>query len=266
MNPWVEKSINLVKEKGYLDRLLEVYPPEEISRGRIVEKESPHLRELFEKRKCEELIKELINLKKKGFKFPIEHPYISFLSYFKEAIDKNPQTIKKICEQLFKMDYDQLKEELEAPKKASRRIGPMFKKWLRKKFKFVDVKEFDNISKEIVFLKGGDKLLKKYAEENLKCEFKEYSKGLDFVIKKGDKYIIGTAKFITALGGSQTNQFNEAITFLKETKVQKNIIKIAIIDGIPWLAEKMKITLKKLKTDEFCFSVLLLEEFLKKEF
>lgn len=266
MNPWVKKSINLVNGEGYLDRLLEIYPPEEISRAKSVEKESSNLEELFKNRKCKELVKELIRLKKKGFKFPIELPYVSILSHCEEAIDKNPKTIEKICDRLFKMDYDRLKEELEAPKKASRRIGPMFKNWLKKKFRFVNVKKFNNISNEICFLNGGDKLLKKYAEKNLKCKFREHSKGLDFVAKKGNKYGIGTAKFITDTGGSQTNQFNEAITFLKETHCPSNIIKIAVIDGVPWLGGKMKETLEKLKENEFCFSVLLLEEFLNEVF
>ncbi|HOL21774.1 MAG TPA: restriction endonuclease, partial [bacterium] len=210
------------------------------------------------------LVKELIRLKKKGFKFPIEHPYISFLSHYEDAVDKNPETIKKICDKLFEMDYEELKEKLEAPKRASRRIGPMFRKWLKNKFKFLNSGEFRE-STDIVFLEGGDNVLKDYAKDELRCKFSELSKGLDFVAKINDKYIIGTAKFITDFGGSQDNQFMEAIRLVKETKCQSNVIKVAVIDGVAYLGGKMKATLQKLKSDEFCFSALLLDEFIEKQ-
>ncbi|MEO0172977.1 MAG: hypothetical protein ABIL13_07010 [candidate division WOR-3 bacterium] len=237
----------MAKSEFYLDKLLEIYPPEEISREKQVERESPILKRLFQEKNCKKLLRELIRLKKIGFKFPIENPYISFLSYYEDAIDKNPETIKKICEKLFEMSYDELKDRLEAPKKASRRTGPMFKLWLRSKFNFIDVNEFRR-AKGIVFLNGGDKFLKEYAKSELKCKFKELSKGLDFIARVKNKYIIGTAKFITDIGGSQSNQFIEALSLIKETKCSENIIKIAIIDGAPWLNEKEK--------NEFCFSAL----------
>lgn len=262
MNKWVQRSINLAESSFYLDRLLEIYPPDEVSRGKIIEEESSTLRQLFQEKNCIKLVKELIHLKKHGFKFPIESPYISFLSHYEDAIDKNPMTIKRICDKLFEMNYEELKERLEAPKKASRRIGPMFKVWLKSRFDFLDINEF-NESDDIVFLNGGDKFLKEYAKRELGCKFRELSKGLDFVAKSNKKHIIGTAKFITDFGGSQDNQFKEAVSLVKETYCPKNVIKVAIIDGVAWLGGDMKTTLEKLKNDEFCFSALLLEEFMK---
>jgi len=245
---------------------LKIYPPEEISRGKIIEKESASLKLLFQERDCVKLVRELIRLKKDGFKFPIENPYISFLSHYEDAIDKNPLTIKKICDKLFEMNYDELKERLESSKKASRRIGPMFKTWLKTHFHFLDIEEFMKTNDRITFLNGGDKFLKKYAEAELKCRFRELSKGLDFIAKiNNKKYIIGTAKFITEFGGSQDNSFKEAVSFIKETKCPSNVIRIAIIDGVAWLGGEMKSTLEKLKKYEFCFSALLLEKFIKEQ-
>ncbi len=264
MNKWVEKSINLAKSRFYLDKLLAIYPPTEISRGKIVENESPILEELFKEKNSIKLIKELIRLKKCGFKFPIENPYISFLSHYEDAIDKNPTTIRKISEKLFEMDYKELKKRLEAPKKFSRRIGPMFKAWLKSKFDFLNINEFDK-SRKMVFLNGGDKFLKEYARKELGCKFRELSKGLDFLAKNNNRYMIGTAKFITDFGGSQDNQFKEAVSLVKETTCPKNVIKVAIIDGVAWLGGEMKETLGRLENDEFCFSALLLEEFIKNQ-
>ncbi len=264
MNKWTKKSIKLAKSKFYLDRLLAIYPPDEISRGKFIEEESPALKQLFREKNCIKLIKELIRLKKHGFKFPIENPYISFLTHYEDAIDKNPTTVKKICNKLFEMDYDELKERLESPKKASRRIGPMFKMWLKNHFNFLDVDKFIKTDDKITFLNGGDKFLKEFAKMELKCRFRELSKGLDFVAKIiNKKYIIGAAKFITDFGGSQDNQFNEAVSLVKETKCPSYVIKVSIIDGVSWLGGEMKSTLERLKKDEFCFSALLLEEFLK---
>lgn len=261
MNPWVKKSIKLARDRLYLDRLLEIYPPEEISRGKVVEMESQRLKHLFLNKECVDLVKELIRLKKRGFKFPIENPYIGFLCHYEKAIDKNPMTIKKICEKLFEMNYNELKSKLEAPKKFSRRMGPMFKKWLRSQFKFVDIDNFKKFE-GVVFLNGGDRYLKQYAEKELKCKFRELSKGLDFVAKVGKKYIIGSAKFITDFGGSQDNQFKEVISLVKETHSPKDVLRVAIVDGVAWLGGEMKSTLVKLKSDEFCLSALLLKDFL----
>lgn len=263
MNEWIKKSISLAKSNFYLDKLLEVYPPDEISRGKIVEEASPALRQLFQNRDSVNLVKELIRLKKKGFKFPIEHPYISFLSHYEDAIYKNPETIRKICDKLFEMNYEELKERLEAPKKPSRRIGPMFRRWLKNKFNFLVLEKFKK-SRGLSFLEGGDTLLKNYAKNELKCQFTKLSKGLDFIVKSNDKYLIGTAKFITDFGGSQDNQFMEAIRLIKETKCPPNIIKVAVVDGVAYLGGKMKSTLQELKNNEFCFSALLLDEFIKK--
>ncbi len=264
MNKWVQESINLAKSKFYLDGLMEVYPPDEISRGKVIEEASPMLRLLFREKDCVKLVKELIRLKKRGFKFPMENPYIGFLTHCEDAIDKNPMTIRKICDKLFEMNYDELKAKLEAPKKASRRIGPMFRTWLKNKFDFLNIDEFLEVNDKVVFLNGGDKFLKEYVRKELECKFRELSKGLDFVAKIYEsRYMIGTAKFITDFGGSQDNQFKEAVSLVKETKCPSNVIKVAIIDGVAWLGGEMKLTLENLKKDEFCFSALLLEEFLE---
>ena len=43
------------------------------------------------------------------------------------------------------------------------------------------------------------------------------------------------------------------------------MLRVAIIDGVVWLSGEMKLTLERLKEDEFCFSALLLEEFIKEQ-
>lgn len=262
MDKWARISFDLVKGKFYLDKLLEIYPAQDLKRGEIDNKHSLLLKEFFYNKDCFNLIKQLILLKKKGFKFPIENSYISFLTHNNEAIEKNPKTAKIICDELFKMTFQQIKVKIESPKKSSRRIGPMFKSWLKKNFEFSSYDQFFESKHKIIFLDGTDKTLKKFAEKDLKCVFKTLSKGLDFLAKANQKFIIGSAKFITDFGGSQDNQFNEVISLIKETKCLQNVYKVAIIDGVPWLRDKIKKIVSQLKNNEFCFSALVLKDFL----
>ncbi len=272
MDKWIRESQRIAKECSYLDMLLDIYPPEDISREINLETISPEFKEKFQKFKSnreseenkQEFIKYLLNLKKQGLKFPIEHPYIGFLLKYEEAISKNPQTISLICEKLYGMEYDDIKEKMEAPKKASRRMGPMFQAWLKKNFLFGEKEKFEEENNSIIFLNGTDKVLKNYAEKNLKCKFGGLCKSLDFITKKKGKFIIGTAKFITDSGGSQSNQFNEAINFLKIGN--QDIIKVVVIDGVVWLEDnKLNIVTNEIKKDpnKYIFSVLILKKFLE---
>jgi hypothetical protein len=144
-------------------------------------------------------------------------------------------------------------------------MGPMFRNWLIKTFQFLDSEEFKN-SDTVAFLKGSDAVLKEFAMSELKCKFGKLSKGLDFVAKIKNNYIVGTAKFITDFGGTQYNQFYEAIRFIKESSVPQNVKKVAVIDGVAWLGKnnRMAKEIQKIKDDEFCFSALLLKDFLNK--
>jgi len=265
MNEWIKKSIELAFGEFYLDNLLEIYSPYEISRGLSVDDETKKLKEFYNCQKADEFLKELIRLKKKGFKFPVDHPYISFLSYSDGAIKNNPKTVNEICKVLFKINYNELKQKLEAPKKASRKMGPMFRNWLIKTFQFLDSEEFKN-SNTVAFLKGSDAILKEFAMSELKCKFGKLSKGLDFVAKIKSNYIVGTAKFITDFGGTQYNQFYEAIRLIRESSVSQNVKKVAVIDGVAWLGKsnRMAKEIQKIKDDEFCFSALLLKDLLNK--
>ncbi len=262
MNKWTKATLELVKGNYYLDNLMSVYSPEELSRENIDVAEIRKLRELHKLKKCNELILELINLTEHNFKFPIDHPYVGFLMYYKEAINKNPKAVKQICNILLRMNFNEIKQRLEAPKAPSRRIGPMFKSWLMKNFQFMDAESF-GASERLVFLKGSYTVLKGYAQEKLGCKFPELSKGLDMIAKSGNRYLIGTAKFITRTGGSQTNQFYEAMLLIKGTTSPSNVLKLAVIDGIAWLNRVMFEKLEALKENEFAISALLFEKFIE---
>ena len=112
---------------------------------------------------------------------------------------------------------------------------------------------------ENAILKGGDRKLTDFAKTNLGYT---KTKGLDFVGRFNGKYVIGEAKFISAIGGNQGTAFTDIITTI--TSDLDGAIAVGITDGIPWI--KNKSPYYKLITttyqDHNIMSSLVLREFL----
>jgi len=110
-------------------------------------------------------------------------------------------------------------------------------------------------------LEGSDIKLEKFANNNL--GIKNLKKGIDFILKTKNKFILGEAKFLTDYGGTQNNQFRNAMNVAKIKK--DNIIGIAVIDGIVWFKSNayMHRTIKSF--NGVALSALLLEEFIKEQ-
>jgi len=138
-------------------------------------------------------------------------------------------------------------------------FGHSFKRWLRTlDYPFLEENEFKKYS-GVAFLDGSDKKLKKFAGEEL--GIRNLKKGIDFILKIKNKFILGEAKFLTDYGGTQNNQFRDAINVAKIK--EDNIIGIAVIDGIVWFESNayMHRTIKSL--NRIALSALLLERFIK---
>lgn len=88
-------------------------------------------------------------------------------------------------------------------------------------------------------------------------------KGIDFILKINDKFVLGEAKFLTDYGGTQNNQFRDAISLTRINK--NNILGIVVIDGIVWFPSNayMHRTVKSL--EDIALSALLLEEFIEEQ-
>lgn len=234
MNYWTELSIEYANQRSYLDDLFQVYPT--IPNGiRDVKYEIwKEIEIAFNKRDNASLIRHLFRLEK----FPIKDSYIAFLKLDLNSIGRNPQTINRIAGTLYDMGIDKLWEKCSEPKETNTQIGPMFKQWIEKKalgILPVASNEFLATNTNAI-LKGGDKELNRFAQTHL-----GYSKdkGLDFVARFNGKYVLGETKFITAIGGNQNNSFTDVITTLT-ANVNENVVKIGIIDGIPWLKDKSR--------------------------
>ena len=108
-------------------------------------------------------------------------------------------------------------------------------------------------------LKAGDAEMMKFAEDHLSYN---HDKGLDFVARFNEQYVIGEAKFLTDFGGHQNAQFNDAISTIK-TNV--NAVTVAILDGVLYIegGNKMYRNITEDLSGYNVMSALVLREFLE---
>ena len=255
MNKWIQKSIKLANSQGYLDRLFKIYPIETGNPRQIPETLKKEIQKAFNDKNKIELIKKLLKLPK----FPIDDPYIASIRRHPFLLQKNPETIERITKKLFSMDMETILDLGSSPKSPSRQLGHTFKRWLKTlNYSFLNKDEFVN-HKGVAFLEGSDKRLKQFAVEELGV--KELKKGIDFILKIKNKFILGEAKFLTDYGGTQNNQFRDAISVAKIKKGK--IIGIAVLDGIVWFKSNayMHKTVKSI--NGIALSALLLKKFIR---
>ena len=128
MNTWTKLSIEYANQRNYLDELYRVYPiiPEGI---REIDKELWNSIEKSYKAKDNiKLLKSLLKLKL----FPIKDSYIAYLRKDIAAIERNPNTVDRICGRVYEIGINDLYKCCSEPKETNRQIGPLFREWLSK--------------------------------------------------------------------------------------------------------------------------------------
>jgi len=128
MNYWTELSIEFANQRNYLDELFKVYPtiPEGIREiNNTIWKQ---VETSFNEKNNIELIKSLLSLNL----FPIKDSYIAYLKRDESSIERNPETINRICGRLYEMGIDNIFLKCSEPKETNRQIGPLFKRWINK--------------------------------------------------------------------------------------------------------------------------------------
>ena len=270
MNIWTRKSIELANQKNYLDLLYRVYPISENVRREISDSTKNDISNFFNGRNNIELLKILIDqTNKKQIVFPIKDSYVAFLKHDNSAIDRNPNTVDRITSILYEMGYDELINKATSPKETNRQIGPLFGNWINKGSLGVN-----HVDDELTFLNSTENLIYSGSDDYKSAFARKYlgytrNKGLDFLAKFHGKYILGEAKFLSDFGGSQNSDFEDAELTLRAelTPTDKEVIKIAIIDGVIYIdkcaGQKMA---RKMRNDfndnEVILSAVLLRNFL----
>lgn len=258
MNIWTQKSIELANAPGYLDKLSDIYTMQDNPERPMPEHIIGQIRHNYSQRNSRELINLLIN---HAPVFPVKDSYIGFLRKKPSSIDENPITLGRIANRLYSLGFDKMIEEASRPKETNRQLGSVFKNWSQSTlgFQTLEKNRFLAARDGIFVLKGSDKELKKFANNNLGCNL---NKGIDIVIKINQEYIIGEAKFLTTPGGEQDRGFDDAHSFISNR--EGNAKRIAILDGYIWLRSISGLhdRITQYDEEEVILSALLLREFI----
>lgn len=260
MNIWTQKSIELANQRNYLDLLYKIYPMSNNLRREMKEEDIQKLNEYYEMRDKYKLL----NLLLKQEVFPIKDSYISYLKRDKSAINRNPATVDRIVGILYEMGINKIIDRTTAPKETNRQIGPLFKNWINRGTIGCAVTKNENEFLEYdgnIIFNSSDRAMQTFAKNHLGY-LRE--KGLDFIGKFNNTYVIGEAKFLTDFGGHQNAQYEDAMATLDTSllKTDKKVLKIAILDGVLYISSQNKMHSNLFSKDGIIISAILLREFL----
>lgn len=262
MNRWVEKSLKIAKSYGYLDRLAEIYPATTLPRRSLGDEEREKLKLLHQKGDWKRLLQTLFKFTKEGHPFPIEHPYASILRQKPNLAQKNLGIFEKLGREMLSMSIEDLIRGCERPIDLNRVMGSAFFNWLGKYFlergiPILPESEFDSYD-SLCFLDARNAAILDYVKRKLGITLE---RGRDVLAKKGDRYVVGEARFLSTSGGSQTRDLRETIGFVRSLKGK--VSAIGVVDGIVWFNRSYVKMLSELADDEVVLTALLLKDFLE---
>ena len=253
---WTDLSIDFANQRNYLDELFKIYPTTPDGIRDIDEDLWESIEKSFNNRNNVDLIAHLLRLDL----FPLKDSYVAYLKRDPDAIQRNPNTINRLCGRLYDMGLDKIFERCSEPKETNRQIGPLFKRWLDNGGLGIKPVKIDDFQKneENAILDASDTAMKSWCADHL---YYVRDKGLDFVGRFNKKYVIGEAKFLTDFGGHQDTQFSDAISTITSSV---DAITIAILDGVLYIKTKNKMhkNITETYSDYNIMSALVLRDFL----
>lgn len=252
MNEWGKRTLLLVNNQDYLDRLQQIYPHEEGDRD-VNQDILTSIKQAFQKQDDIALLNKLLNLEK----FPYKDSYVAFLRKDRTAIGRNPQTVRRICSRLYGMEIDNLIEGITQPKEANTRRGNQFRDWARRNFSWVGINQFKFSQQGIVMLDATELEARNFCNTEMGVGI---SKRPDIVAKSGRRYVIGEAKFLSSTGGNQGRAFDDGM--MLATNTSGNAFKVFVLDGIHWIEHGSDQHHRIEYGTAAIFSALLLQEFL----
>ncbi len=256
MNYFTQQSIELANQRNYLDLLFSVYPLSPDSIRSINTNIWRNIETSFNSNNNEELFRQLLKLDL----FPVKDGYVPYFRKDISAINRNPNTVNRICGRVRELGLSELYNRCTQPKETNRQMGPLFRKWIHSGVLGLTPVNLDTFiaNNDNAILDGSDSFLADFAKKNLGYT---RDKGLDFVARFNGKYIIGEAKFISDEGGHQNDQFLDAIQTL-QCNTNENVKNIAILDGILYIRSKKKMYTYITSSDIPVMSALLLRDYL----
>lgn len=253
MNEWSKRTLQLVAEQDYLDKLQKVYPHEEGERD-VEQSVLDSIRQSFNKRDERALLDQLLSLER----FPYKDSYIGFLRKDRTSIDRNPETIKRICDRLCAMGIEGIISGATQPKEANTRRGNQFSDWTKSQFNWVGLDEFKKSKQGIIMLDSTELEARNFCNTVMGIGI---SKRPDMVAKAGHHYIVGEAKFLSSTGGNQGRAFDDGMGLAINSS--GNAYKVFLLDGIHWIERGSEQYKRIGYGNAAVFSVLLLHNYLK---
>jgi hypothetical protein len=256
VNKWVRESIAIANAPKYLDKISKIYVMKVNTERPLSQDVVKKIKSAYQKQQDKRLIRLLIEHPEV---FPVKDSYVGFLRKKHKAIDENPKTIRRIAKRLYSQGFKRMMQEATRPIETNRQLGNMFQEWLHKLgYRIVDEERMLKSKSGILILEGGDKARANFAKKRLGCRLR---KGIDLVIKKDKRYIIGEAKFLTTPGGEQDGGFYDAESFVRGRSGKA--LRIAVIDGYIWLKTLRGIHEKIRGSDANVMTALLLKKFVR---
>ena len=253
MNEWIRRSIQIAEERDYLDQLSRIYrvqlnPPRPVDPELI-----RRITEFHERRQFRELIELLID----HGKFPYREPFLGFLKADRGAMDRNPETIRRISGVLQQMQPIRIIEGIEEAPEPDRQFGGHFRQWVGMlPYSRLAAEEFLHAN-TVCVLDGGDATLLNFANDHLNCGLE---KGPDLLAKTSNGYVVAEAKFITDTGGNQGKSLREILDFIRAER--GDALRVGIVDGVIWVKRRGKFAVLR-NVEQIAMTALLLEEFLR---
>ncbi|MFC0308365.1 hypothetical protein ACFFHK_01420 [Gallibacterium trehalosifermentans] len=262
MNIWTTKSIELANQRNYLDLLYKVYPMSINLRREITQETANNIKHYLTHQDKKNLLLTLLQQEI----FPIKDSYVAYFKRDRSAIERNPNTLDRLFGILVDMGFDEIIDKISVPKETNRQIGPLFKRWIGTGALGAKITDdftyFINADQNIIYNSSDDQM-KNYAKQYLGYN---HDKGLDFIAKFNNTYILAEAKFLTDFGGHQNSQFNDAIATMRSSlnKTDKKVKIISILDGVLYITghHKMMKELCSFSDDEVVISSILLRDYL----
>ena len=115
MNKWIEYSIQYANQRSYLDDLFHVYPTIPEGVRDIDSLKWQNVENAFKSKDNKALITSLLQLDL----FPIKDSYIAYLRRDPNAIERNPQTINRLCGRIYDLGLAKLFERCTEPKETN---------------------------------------------------------------------------------------------------------------------------------------------------
>lgn len=262
MDRWTAKSVDFANQRNYLDELYKVYPIIPNERRELSDSTVRKIKSFYDSGDNKRLVESLLDLEI----FPLKDSYVAYLKRDRTAIGRNPETINRIAGNLRQMGFDEVIEKCVQPKETNRQIGPMFKAWVDKgtlgATVYKDPFKFRNSTGNAIY-NGSDEEMKNFCNKYLGYN---RDKGIDFIARFNDKYVVGESKFLTDFGGHQNAQFDDALSTVKSSFKADDgraVIPICIMDGVLYIKNKGKMY-KYLEDhpEHTIISALILREFL----